>query len=400
MELNEKLDKKYQSDKQAYEKIAKLKEHVNKAKKEIKKYERAKKNAEMNKQWAIEDKDKTAETNADAAIKLAKEEIEKLQKNVEKMNSILANSKAKVDSYIEELSKDPEFKAHMNSILEKRYNRKREKAIYIKEQTNLLIDLCEKHPSLENNLKGMIRAKEELDKLDEELNKLDPVKDKSRIDEINNTEIPTLVSKRGKNEKIFMEFCTKNNINIDKDLIKNLIMSKKEKEQMPEKEKNKDKYKYELEFSFAHDKNGEIKLAKSLKNISKGYDKRINAYERAIQKIPGAKVYEENIEGNRARQNSNDLNNDGLDEQDQHPAKKFKWWEFRKRFKDWRERRNVKKQGKQAEKEGTAPRESSEKFRNAYKYDVVKDYIDKKEEVIFKEAGKEIKQANKNGEER
>ena len=400
MELNEKLDKKYQSDKQAYEKIAKLKEHVNKAKKEIKKYERAKKNAEMNKQWAIEDKDKTAETNADAAIKLAKEEIEKLQKNVEKMNSILANSKAKVDSYIEELSKDPEFKAHMNSILEKRYNRKREKAIYIKEQTNLLIDLCEKHPSLENNLKGMIRAKEELDKLDEELNKLDPVKDKSRIDEINNTEIPTLVSKRGKNEKIFMEFCTKNNINIIKDLIKNLIMSKKEKEQMPEKEKNKDKYKYELEFSFAHDKNGEIKLAKSLKNISKGYDKRINAYERAIQKIPGAKVYEENIEGNRARQNSNDLNNDGLDEQDQHPAKKFKWWEFRKRFKDWRERRNVKKQGKQAEKEGTAPRESSEKFRNAYKYDIVKDYVDKKEEAIFKEAGKEIKQANKNGEER
>lgn len=400
MELNEKLDKKYQSDKQAYEKISKLKEHLNEAKKEIKKYERAKKKAEMNKQWAIEDKDKAAETNADAAIKLAKEGIEKLQKNVEKMNSILASSKAKVDSYIEELSKDPEFKAHINSILEKRYNRKREKAIHIKEQTNLLIDLCEKHPSLENNLKGMIRAKEELDKLDEELNKLDPVKDKSRIDEINNTEIPTLASKRSKNEKIFMEFCTKNNINIDKDLIKNLIMSKKEKEQMPEKEKNKDKYKYELEFSFAHDKNGEIKLAKSLKNISKGYDKRINAYERAIQKIPGAKVYEENVGVNRARQNSNGLNNDGLDEKDSHPAKKFKWWEFRKRFKDWRERRNVKKQGKQAEKEGTAPRESSEKFRNAYKYDVVKDYVDKKEEAIFKEAGKEIKQANKNGEER
>ena len=378
MELNEKLDKKYQSDKQAYEKISKLKEHLNEAKREIKKFERAKKNAEMNKQWAIEDKDKTAETNADAAIKLAKEGIEKLQKNVEKMNSILANSKAKVDSYIEELSKDPEFKAHINSILEKRYNRKIKKYTSEKEQIDTMINLISQHPSLENNLKGIIHAQEEAKKLEEELKKLDPVKDKTRIDEINNIDMPTCRSKKTKNQKMFMNFCQKNNVKIDEEFLNKLVE----------------------EQGFSHTKDGDIRVAKSLKNISKGYDKRINAYERAIQKIPGAKVYEENIEGNRERQNSNDLNNNGLDEQDQHPAKKFKWWEFRKRFKDWRERRNVKKQGKQAEKEGTAPRESSEKFRNAYKYDIVKDYVDKKEEAIFKEAGKEIKQANKNGEER
>lgn len=378
MELNEKLDKKYQSDKQAYEKISKLKEHLNEAKREIKKFERAKKNAEMNKQWAIEDKDKTAETNADAAIKLAKEGIEKLQKNVEKMNSILANSKAKVDSYIEELSKDPEFKAHINSILEKRYNRKIKKYTSEKEQIDTMINLISQHPSLENNLKGIIHAQEKAKKLEEELKKLDPVKDKTRIDEINNIDMPTCRSKKTKNQKMFMDFCQKNNVKIDEEFLNKLVE----------------------EQGFSHTKDGDIRVAKSLKNISKGYDKRINAYERAIQKIPGAKVYEENIEGNRERQNSNDLNNNGLDEQDQHPAKKFKWWEFRKRFKDWRERRNVKKQGKQAEKEGTAPRESSEKFRNAYKYDIVKDYVDKKEEAIFKEAGKEIKQANKNGEER
>lgn len=400
MELNEKLDQKYQNDKQAYKKVSKLKEKMKETKAKIGRLEDAITLAEASKKIAIRKKDKTEEQNAEAAIKMAKEEIKKLEKNVEKMKLILANSKEKVDSYIEELSKDPEFKAHINSILEKRYNRKRDKAIHIKEQINLLTDLCEKHPSLENNLKGMIHAKEELDKIDEELNKLDPVKDKSRIDEINNIEIPTLSSKRSKNEKIFMEFCAKNNINIDKDLIKNLIMSKKEKEQMPEKDKNKDRYKYELEFSFAHDKNGEIKLNKSLKNISKGYDKRINAYERAIQKIPGAKVYEQNIASNETRQNSGDLNNNVLEEQDKLPAKKFKWWEFRKRFKDWRERRNIKKEEKQAEKAGIAPKESSEKFRNAYKYDIVKDYVDKKEEDIFKQAGKEIRQANKNGEER
>lgn len=378
MELNEKLDKKYQSDKQAYEKLSKLKESKKKVEDQIKKHKRLKEDAERNKQRAIEDGDKTAEKNAEAAIKLAKEEIEKLEKNVEKMKSILANSKAKVDAYITELSKDPEFKAHINSILEKRYNRKIKKYNSEKEQVDTMINLISQHPSLENNLKGIIHAQEDAKKLEEELKKLDPVKDKTRIDEINNTDMPTCKSKKTKNQKMFMDFCQKNNVKIDEEFLNKLV-----KEQ-----------------GFSHTKDGDIRVAKSLKNISKGYDKRINAYERAIQKIPGAKVYEENVGVNRARQNSNGLNNDGLDEKDSHPAKKFKWWEFRKRFKDWRERKNVKKQGKQAEKEGIAPRESSEKFRNAYKYDVVKDYVDKKEEVIFKEAGKEIKQANKNGEER
>ena len=78
MELNEKLDKKYQSDKQAYEKLSKLKESKKKVEDQIKKHKRLKEDAERNKQRAIEDGDKTAEKNAEAAIKLAKEEIEKL----------------------------------------------------------------------------------------------------------------------------------------------------------------------------------------------------------------------------------------------------------------------------------------------------------------------------------
>ncbi len=377
MELNEKLDQKYNADKKAYEKISKLKENVKNAKREIKKYERAKRNAEMNKEWAIEDKDKAAETNADAAIKMAEQEIAKLKTNVAKMNLILKNSKEKVDSYIKELSKEPGFSAHINSILEKRYNRKIKKYNKEKEQVNLMVDLVKQHPSLENNFKGMVRATEELKKLDEELKTLDPVTDKTRIDEIKNVEIPSASSKKSNNKNMFMDFCTRNKIEIDKDFLDNLLE----------------------EQGFSHTKDGDIRISKTLKNISKGYDKRIATYEKAIEKIPGAKIYEDNVERRESTPRSTRTGNTDRDniEEDSHPAKKFKWWEFRKRFKDWRERKNVKK----VQKENVGKtRESSEKFRDAYKYDLVKDYVDDKEKTIFKEATKEMKQSNRNDEER
>ena len=373
MELNDKLDQKYNSDKKSYEKISKLKEHVKKANHQIKQLTRAKEDAEINKRRAIEDKDKAAEENADAAIKIAEQEIEKLKANVNKMKEILKKSMEKVDSYIEELSKDPEFSAHINSIIEKRYNRKLKKYNKEKEQVDLMINLVKNHPTLENNLKGMIRATERVKELDDELKSLDPVKDKKRIDEINNIELPTAMSKKSSNEKMFMDFCIKNNVEIDKDFLDKLVE----------------------EQQFSHNKNDDIRVARTLKNISKGYDKRIAVYEKAIEKIPGAKIYEENVQKHEPTQYSEERNSNNLDAEDKHPAKKFKWWEFRKRFRDWKERRNVKK----IEKDNSGrTRESSEKFRDSYKYDIVKDYVDKKEEKIFKEALNDAKHTDRDEE--
>lgn len=406
MELNEEFNKKYVKDKKAYDKLGKTKEYIKKLEAEIKKLTRQKEDFEKNKERAIEDKDKSAEKNADAAIKLTEEEIKKREANLARLQEIVKNSKEKVVSYIQELSKDPEFKAYINSILEKRYNRKIKKAMHEKAQIDLIINLCDKHPSLENNLKGMIRAKEEVEKLDEELKTLDPIKDKARIDEINNTELPSLMSKRDMNKNSFMDFCTRNNINIDEKFLDNLI---KEKSQKKDGEKD---------YSFAHDKKtGEILLSKTLKNISKGYDKQINAYEKSIQKIPGAKVYVTTVEENRpqnaprrtgTRQGTNNqyqtpspLNNEeekeDSEKQSNLPAKKFKWWQFGKKFNAWRERNNVKKEIKA--NEGKA-QESSKKFRDAYKYDVVKDYVEKLENTIDKQVRKESKNQNRDEEER
>ena len=79
------------------------------------------------------------------------------------------------------------------------------------------------------------------------------------------------------------------------------------------------------------------------------------------------------------------------------PDKKYKWYEFGKRFNAWKEKRNVQK----AIKKGDLPKKDEEeqkkdeeeqkkvkpssKFRAAYKYDVVKDYIDNQMNEIYKE---------------
>ena len=376
MELNDKLNQKYNQDKKSYEKISKLNEHVKKANNQMKQLTRTKEDAERNKQRAIEDKDKVAEKNADAAIKIAEQEIEKLKVNVSKMKEILKKSKEKVDSYIAELSKDPEFSTYINSIIEKRYNRKLKRYNKEKEQVDLIINLVKNHPALENNLKGMVRATERVKELDDELKKLDPVKDKKRIDEINNVEFPTAMSKKSSNKKMFMDFCIKNNVGIDKDFLDKLIE----------------------EQGFSHTKDGDIRVAKTLKNISKGYDKRIATYEKAIEKIPGAKDYQENMQKNAPTQPSEEREFNDVNTEDIHPAKKFKWWEIRKRYKDWKEKRNVKKIEKENSEKIQKSSENSGKFRNAYKYDIVKDYVDEKEEKIFKEALKDTKHADRDEE--
>lgn len=379
MQLDEKLDKQYKKDKKAYKALEKVEKVVKQAKDDLKVYTRMKEDAERKKQRAIEDKDKTEEKEADKEIEDADNKIEDTKSKIEYLQKIMKKNKEKVDSYIAELSKDPEFQAHINSILEKRYNRKMQKEIAQKEQTDVLIDLCKSHPQLENNLKGMIRATEEIKKLNEELSGLDITKDQTRIKEINDTEIPTLASKKEINEKIFFDFCLKNNIKIDKKFLKELIEEK----------------------GFKHDKKtGDIKVLNSLDRISKGYDKRIRTYQKAIEKIPGATVYEMPQPQNRRQEESRtdvgDESNIGTPSGNL-PEKKFKWYQFRKRFKAWREKKNIEKQKKQNEGK-TA--ESKSKFRNAYKYDVVKDYVDRKESEIYKEVSKERTGSNEERDER
>lgn len=383
MELDKKFNENYKKDKIAYQKVAKLEADLETIKSAMKLAVRKKEDAEIKKNRAIEDKDKDLQKQAEEEIKTEEENIEKLTELVKGIEEKLNKAKEKVDAYIEKLKEDPEFETQVNLILEKRYNRKRKQAIKEQQQVKLIIDLCEKHPSLGNNLKGLIRAKEELDKLSEESKNLVLPKDEARIKEIKDIEIPSIASKRQKNETAFMGFCLKNGIEIDEQFLHKLTDEK----------------------SYAHNKStGDILLTKTLKTISKGYDKKIDLYEKSIEKIPNAKVYRE-VNQEFTNNQYSEENNKEVQPSPLAPTPKHKWWEFRKRFKDWNERRKVAKEQKEIEKEQEErmDRESEpNKFRNAYKYDVVKDYVERREKEIEKEVKtkKEDKDRDTEGEER
>lgn len=388
MELNEQLDQNYNKDKEAYQKTQRLSQNVKDLEQQLKMLKREWEDARIKQIRAKEDGDASLEKEAQAEVEAKVNEAKKVQTKLDTIKEVIERNKSKVDGYIEELKKEPGFEEHVNSILEKRYNRQLAKALKEEQQVNTILDLCQKHPTLANNLRGMVRAQEELDKLNKEIEPLDPEKDKDKLDEIQ-SKIDELVGKKNSNMDMFMSYCVKKDVDIDREFLENLISEK----------------------GFAHDKQGNINVEKTLKNMAKGYKKRVLAYQVAIGRIPNARMSARNEETlgdpevaeTQPTTKLERLTSDPMKEQKpEPPAPTFKWYELRKRFKYWMEKRKAEKQAqtKQEEQEqdtetSSTSTSTSEKFRNSYKYDVVRDYVDKKEEEIFKESLKDVKQALK-----
>ena len=386
MELDEKLDKNYKKDREAYNKTQRLSQNIKDLEQQLKMLKREWEDAKIKQIRAKEDGETSVEKEAQTEIESKVEETKKVQAKLDKIKEVIEKNKSKVDGYIEELKKEPGFEEHVNSILEKRYNRQLAKALKEEQQVNTILDLCQNHPTLANNLRGMVRAQEELDKLNKEIEPLDPEKDKDKLDKIQ-SKIDELVDKKNSNMNTFMAYCTKNDVNVDRKFLDKLISEK----------------------GFAHDKQGNINVEKTLKNMSKGYKKRVLAYQVAIDRIPNAKISARNEEelgdsNESETQPTTKLDTltsnpmQGTASKAQPPVPKFKWYEFRKRFNAWRERRKAEKETQgEPDLDTDNPTESStsEKFRDSYKYDVVKDYVDKTEKEIYKESLKDVKQALK-----
>lgn len=386
MELNDKLNDKYNKDKATYKKLENMKTILKNLENDLKIKTRAKEDAQIKQLRAKQDGDKKIEKEAKEEVEKLKDEIDSLKSRVSKMEEKLKSGKDKVDSYINELKKDPEFEAHINSILEKRYNRQLKKISTEKEQLDNIVKLCNEHPSLSNNLKGIIRAQEEYEKLGKELETLDTEKDKARIETIKN-EMSELKNKKEVNTKSFMDYCGQKNINITKEYLEKLVSEK----------------------GFAHNKtDGSILLESSLKNIQKGYDKQIATYQKAIEKIPGAKLSainkseeekseaeekeETETEGIFKRFTNKIVNKEEIENPENLPVPKMKWWEkVKNKFKSWKIKLLNKEDKEDKQEPEPVKSKASKKFKDAYKYDIVKDYIDAQEKSMYKEASKELR---------
>lgn len=310
-----------------------------------------------------------ADIKGDEATKKAEQaEIDKVIKDIEDIKNELQEKQKDVISFeatinikINEIKQDPSMKQTMNEALKKRYSRElnklqkeRETAKTEKLDKELEKDrydnlkkLITEHPGLEKNLNGILAAKEEIKKLNDELATLDYKKDAKRIAEITGKDMKEAVDKLNKNKEPLMNYINKNKLNI----------------------------KYEDIEKMSESGLGLDDTINGLGKEIKGYDRKIKGYGKSISDYT---VSLENVEEEmKPKQTSTHTQN---------PGEKPKWYQFGKRFRNWMEQKEQKK---------LPPPPSPKKpdtIRDALKYDIVKDIYKEMQTNDLKEAKKERKE--------
>ena len=237
-----------------------------------------------------------------------KKEVEKLDKAIEALKTELEEKRKELTGFeislnmkIQMVMEDPEMKDEISKALKERYDRKRKKEERKAEKIIILMELIDKHPSLENNLTGILVAKDEIRKLEKELNELDPKSPDylTRKTEIETKLLPAAGNKLKTNKNLLMAYMQKNKIDI--------------------KEEDLDEI---AERRAKRDDHGRIDAKLTLERDLANTEKNIRRYEHMVDK--------NNIE----LENNNPVNNGPA-----FPAEKPKWYQFGKRFKNWLENR-------------------------------------------------------------
>lgn len=187
-------------------------------------------------------RDKAELSGDETTKKTEQKEIDRIEKELERIKEALESKNKDAEEFdeiindkVDQLKQDPNMKQAMDYALSSRYNRKivslqkqKETAVLEKAKKesekikandklnryNALKDLVEQHPALENNLNGILAAKQEIKKLNDELKKLDYKKDAARIAEITAKDMPKATDKLDKNKKPLMNYINKNKLNI------------------------------------------------------------------------------------------------------------------------------------------------------------------------------------------
>lgn len=324
--------------------------------------------------------DHDAEKTAQDELNKIDEQIKKTQESVEKEKETIKEFQGKIDAKITEIKENPEMKKHLDTVLKKKYERKlakveKEKAELIdkKDKVEQIKQLTTEHPALANNLKGMISAYKTAENLKKELKSLEysagngiiAYTDPTRANEIKTNLLPDAESKMETNKTPFMDYIQKNKLDITEKDVNELV----EKGAV-----NKDG-KVDLETTF-------VKRTSGLNRQIKGLDKSINDYTYAMG---GAEKRQQSPEQQGSAQEQED---------DQDKEEKPKWFQFIKRFKAWRERRNQQELPEGTPK-GQAKKESGSKneFADSLKYDIMQDVTKQMQQEKLK-AAKEVRKEN------
>ena len=314
---------------------------------------------------------KTAEKQAESEIKKIEGEIKALQDKLKKMQKYIDTNKAKVEACIDAISQNPELKKHVEAQTKKRLVRRTEKALKENECLENIKALIEAEPACEEYISDMKDASIEWRKLDKEIEKEknNPAPNAATI-ATKEAEIKSQRKIYYSKRDLIKKAAKKQGIEFNEEIFKKFIEETGFK-------KNKGTGKYDIK--------------KVIDKKMAGNEKSIRNDELALSKIEGRTI-------SIGLDNNNSLDEAHAEvESGKLPAvrdKSIKWYQFIKRFKNWKENRKNRKPKYESRKEyeDDSKQESSKEFKNAYKYDVVKEYAERYEKEIMGEAKKARKE--------
>lgn len=332
---------------------------------------------------------KADENKAKAEIKKIDDELKRIAEDATNKKEDVKKIKDKIEEKVKEIKEDPKMKKHLGIVLAKQYSRKisnsekeKEKLNQKKERLTELNELVKKHPSLGNNLIGIIGSANKIKELEKELKNMTieiapgviDYKDPARADEIQNTLIPQYEAKLETNKSSLMAYIEKKSLNI----------TKKDIEEIAENGVIDGKGNVDLKATMN-------KSIASLNRQTKGLEKSIANYKLAYNSLDAE--YRKAIP--LQRQQSQGQPSQGQPAQgqpSQDGEEKPKWYQFIKRFKNWNEKRKQKAlpDGNTSPSDSAKAKEDNE-FKDSLKYKIVSDLVDKMNKDNVKEAKKQVK---------
>lgn len=314
---------------------------------------------------------------AQTELKIIDDELKVVQDETIKKKDAMKRLQIKVNIRMDEIKENPEMKQHLNEVMQKKYSRKisklekeKDETIEKRDRLKNLRQLVTEHPSLGNNLKGVLGAQKEITDLKKELDDMKikvgtglvSYKNPNRANEIINTLLPQAKSKMLNNKTSLMAYISKNKLNI----------TEKDIEELAERGLSIDS-KGKIDINTTMDKN-----IGTLNRQIKGYDKSIKNHQIALDSIEKEEQSLTNESSSISTQN------------------KQKWYQVLvQRVKNWYEGKS-----RQTLPEPKIPKQTPEvvknnennSFRESLKFDVVKDTVDKEVSENLKQAKEKRKE--------
>lgn len=374
------IDEEYKKSKQKIKVLDKVKQKIEELRKEITTLERKIEVLDREKVWAEQDNDEKKAEQIEENLKAPLAQLKDARNSLEKLQDTIKSAQQNLDKHFAELDKNPELREHLNSVIGKKFSRQvlkkqqeKESLLSKNEQLETIKAAAQKDPYVMNTLKGIEGYLKAIEKIE---SKTLIVDDNVAVPFMNRQDETDVTVAKAKLEMRRKDLVTYFKGTISQEVIESLT---------------------------SYDD-----ISKQIKsNIrqSKGIDKQIANYESALENIgfTSSRNFDENTINTTFTKEyySNPRNL---------PDTQPKWYQFIKRFSNWLNKRKVEKrrldryastlEDEEFKASVDAEAKENSSFRDAMKYDIIRDYEAKLEQDLLKSAKAERKASEKEDVER